>query len=150
MVGNFRVAELQAFLGAAGRSKTGRKAELLKRALILLDQTDIGPALTLKIRELDKLVHHKLAFVRVTQFLGRYWQFLTTFEFYRNLRIHKICTYNLKGFCCKISLLLIITRYLTSRMVENYYPTLAFYIESMSKFVTKFLMVGYCFNSWCL
>ncbi|XP_048737582.2 E3 SUMO-protein ligase PIAS2-like isoform X3 [Ostrea edulis] len=51
MVMSFRVSELQVLLGYAGRNKTGRKTELLSRALQLL-QKGCSVPIQIKIREL--------------------------------------------------------------------------------------------------
>ena len=51
MVKSFRVAELQDLLGFANRSKTGRKHQLMGRALEML-KCDPGPKVRTKIREL--------------------------------------------------------------------------------------------------
>ncbi|XP_065122832.2 E3 SUMO-protein ligase PIAS2 isoform X1 [Paramisgurnus dabryanus] len=51
MVSSFRVSELQVLLGFAGRNKSGRKHELLLRALHLL-RSDCSPAVHIKIKEL--------------------------------------------------------------------------------------------------
>ncbi|XP_056126082.1 E3 SUMO-protein ligase PIAS2 isoform X2 [Rhinichthys klamathensis goyatoka] len=51
MVSSFRVSELQVLLGFAGRNKSGRKHELLLRALHLL-RSGCGPAVQIKIKEL--------------------------------------------------------------------------------------------------
>ena len=51
MVKSFRVAELQELLGFANRSKTGRKHQLMGRALEML-KCDPGPKIRTKIREL--------------------------------------------------------------------------------------------------
>ncbi|XP_036385530.1 E3 SUMO-protein ligase PIAS2-like isoform X2 [Megalops cyprinoides] len=51
MVSSFRVSELQVLLGFAGRNKSGRKQELLLRALHLL-KTECSPAVHSKIKEL--------------------------------------------------------------------------------------------------
>ena len=51
MVKSFRVAELQELLGFANRSKTGRKHQLMGRALEML-KCDPGPKVRAKIREL--------------------------------------------------------------------------------------------------
>lgn len=51
MVSSFRVSELQVLLGFAGRNKSGRKHELLLRALHLL-KSDRNPAVQIKIKEL--------------------------------------------------------------------------------------------------
>ncbi|XP_019387353.1 PREDICTED: E3 SUMO-protein ligase PIAS2 isoform X6 [Crocodylus porosus] len=51
MVSSFRVSELQVLLGFAGRNKSGRKHDLLMRALHLL-KSGCSPAVQLKIREL--------------------------------------------------------------------------------------------------
>ncbi|XP_030626355.1 E3 SUMO-protein ligase PIAS2 isoform X2 [Chanos chanos] len=51
MVSSFRVSELQVLLGYAGRNKSGRKHELLLRALHLL-KTGCSPAVEIKIKEL--------------------------------------------------------------------------------------------------
>ncbi|KAM6391381.1 E3 SUMO-protein ligase PIAS2 isoform 1-T1 [Rhynochetos jubatus] len=51
MVSNFRVSELQMLLGFAGRNKSGRKHDLLLRALHLL-RSGCSPAVEMKIREL--------------------------------------------------------------------------------------------------
>ena len=51
MVKSFRVAELQDLLGFANRSKTGRKHQLMARALEML-KCDPGPKIRTKIREL--------------------------------------------------------------------------------------------------
>jgi hypothetical protein len=52
MVMSFRVSELQVLLGFAGRNKSGRKQELLQRALALLP--GCGAPIEIKIRELSK------------------------------------------------------------------------------------------------
>ncbi|KAM6230160.1 E3 SUMO-protein ligase PIAS2 isoform 2-T2 [Porphyrio hochstetteri] len=51
MVSSFRVSELQVLLGFAGRNKSGRKHDLLMRALQLL-KSGCSPAVQIKIREL--------------------------------------------------------------------------------------------------
>ena len=51
MVKSFRVAELQELLGFANRSKTGRKHQLMGRALEML-KCEPGPKVRTKIREL--------------------------------------------------------------------------------------------------
>ncbi|XP_069483028.1 E3 SUMO-protein ligase PIAS2 isoform X2 [Ambystoma mexicanum] len=51
MVLSFRVSELQVLLGYAGRNKSGRKHELLVRALHLL-KSGCSPAVQIKIKEL--------------------------------------------------------------------------------------------------
>lgn len=51
MVSSFRVSELQVLLGFAGRNKSGRKHELLLRALHLL-RSGCSPAVQIKIKEL--------------------------------------------------------------------------------------------------
>ncbi|XP_069734707.1 E3 SUMO-protein ligase PIAS3 isoform X2 [Phaenicophaeus curvirostris] len=51
MVMSFRVSELQVLLGFAGRNKSGRKHELLTRALQLL-KSGCSPAVQMKIKEL--------------------------------------------------------------------------------------------------
>uniref|UniRef100_A0AAY5ES15 Protein inhibitor of activated STAT, 2 n=1 Tax=Electrophorus electricus TaxID=8005 RepID=A0AAY5ES15_ELEEL len=51
MVSSFRVSELQVLLSFAGRNKSGRKHELLLRALHLL-KSDCSPAVQIKINEL--------------------------------------------------------------------------------------------------
>lgn len=51
MISSFRVSELQVLLGFAGRNKSGRKDELLLRALHLL-KSDCSPAVQLKIKDL--------------------------------------------------------------------------------------------------
>ncbi|KAJ8263069.1 hypothetical protein COCON_G00155260 [Conger conger] len=51
MVSSFRVSELQVLLGFAGRNKSGRKHELLLRALHLL-KSGYSPAVQIKIKEL--------------------------------------------------------------------------------------------------
>ncbi|XP_053910185.1 E3 SUMO-protein ligase PIAS2 isoform X4 [Cuculus canorus] len=51
MVSSFRVSELQVLLGFAGRNKSGRKHDLLMRALHLL-KSGCSPAVQMKIREL--------------------------------------------------------------------------------------------------
>ncbi|XP_041344136.1 E3 SUMO-protein ligase PIAS2-like, partial [Pyrgilauda ruficollis] len=51
MVSSFRVSELQVLLGFAGRNKSGRKHDLLMRALHLL-KIGCSPAVQIKIREL--------------------------------------------------------------------------------------------------
>ncbi|NXX81504.1 PIAS3 ligase, partial [Urocolius indicus] len=51
MLLSFRVSELQVLLGFAGRNKSGRKHELLARALQLL-RAGCSPAVHMKIREL--------------------------------------------------------------------------------------------------
>ncbi|XP_043937991.1 E3 SUMO-protein ligase PIAS2 isoform X2 [Protopterus annectens] len=51
MVSGFRVSELQVLLGFAGRNKSGRKHDLLARALHLL-KSGCSPAVQIKIREL--------------------------------------------------------------------------------------------------
>lgn len=53
MVMSFRVSELQVLLGYAGRNKTGRKTELLARALQLL-QKGCSLPIQIKIKELYK------------------------------------------------------------------------------------------------
>ncbi|KAM9446357.1 E3 SUMO-protein ligase PIAS2 isoform 2-T2 [Clarias gariepinus] len=51
MISSFRVSELQVLLGFAERNKSGRKDELLLRALHLL-KSDCSPAVQLKIKDL--------------------------------------------------------------------------------------------------
>ncbi|XP_057261690.1 E3 SUMO-protein ligase PIAS2 isoform X3 [Pezoporus wallicus] len=51
MVSSFRVSELQVLLGFAGRNKSGRKHDLLMRALHLL-KSGCSPAVQIKIKEL--------------------------------------------------------------------------------------------------
>ncbi|KAM8961822.1 E3 SUMO-protein ligase PIAS2 [Pelodytes ibericus] len=51
MVSSFRVSELQVLLGFAGRNKSGRKHDLLMRALHLLKH-GCSPAVQIKIKEL--------------------------------------------------------------------------------------------------
>lgn len=51
MVLSFRVSELQVLLGFAGRNKSGRKHELLAKALQLL-RSGCSPAVQMKIKEL--------------------------------------------------------------------------------------------------
>ncbi|XP_009893061.1 PREDICTED: E3 SUMO-protein ligase PIAS2 [Charadrius vociferus] len=51
MVSSFRVSELQVLLGFAGRNKSGRKHDLLMRALHLL-KSGCSPAVQIKIQEL--------------------------------------------------------------------------------------------------
>lgn len=51
MISSFRISELQVLLGFAGRNKSGRKHELLLRALHLL-KSDCSPAVQLKIKDL--------------------------------------------------------------------------------------------------
>ncbi|NWW89380.1 PIAS3 ligase, partial [Rhynochetos jubatus] len=51
MVMSFRVSELQVLLGFAGRNKSGRKHELLARAIQLL-KSGCSPAVQMKIKEL--------------------------------------------------------------------------------------------------
>uniref|UniRef100_A0A8C5LZS1 Protein inhibitor of activated STAT 2 n=1 Tax=Leptobrachium leishanense TaxID=445787 RepID=A0A8C5LZS1_9ANUR len=51
MVSSFRVSELQVLLGFAGRNKSGRKHDLLMRALYLL-KNGCSPAVQIKIKEL--------------------------------------------------------------------------------------------------
>ncbi|XP_032530917.1 E3 SUMO-protein ligase PIAS2 isoform X1 [Chiroxiphia lanceolata] len=51
MVSSFRVSELQVLLGFAGRNKSGRKHDLLMRALHLV-KSGCSPAVQIKIREL--------------------------------------------------------------------------------------------------
>lgn len=51
MISSFRVSELQVLLGFVGRNKSGRKHELLLRALHLL-KSDCSPAVQLKIKDL--------------------------------------------------------------------------------------------------
>ncbi|NXH09883.1 PIAS1 ligase, partial [Bucco capensis] len=51
MVMSFRVSELQVLLGFAGRNKSGRKHELLAKALQLL-KAGCSPAVQMKIKEL--------------------------------------------------------------------------------------------------
>ncbi|XP_072269590.1 E3 SUMO-protein ligase PIAS2 isoform X2 [Pyxicephalus adspersus] len=51
MVSSFRVSELQVLLGFAGRNKSGRKHDLLMRALQLL-KNGCSPAVQIKIKEL--------------------------------------------------------------------------------------------------
>lgn len=48
---SFRVSELQVLLGFAGRNKSGRKQELLNRALQLIDKGTSTP-IQIKVREL--------------------------------------------------------------------------------------------------
>lgn len=54
MLITFRVSELQMLLGFAGRNKSGRKNELLQRALELLNQR--SQTVHQKIRELYKTI----------------------------------------------------------------------------------------------
>ncbi|XP_061874327.1 E3 SUMO-protein ligase PIAS2 isoform X2 [Colius striatus] len=51
MISSFRVSELQVLLGFTGRNKSGRKHDLLMRALDLL-KSGCSPAVQLKIRDL--------------------------------------------------------------------------------------------------
>lgn len=51
MISSFRISELQVLLGFAGRNKSGRKHELLLRALHLL-KSDCSPAVQHKIKDL--------------------------------------------------------------------------------------------------
>lgn len=51
MVMSFRVSELQVLLGFAGRNKSGRKHELLAKALHLL-KSSCAPSVQMKIKEL--------------------------------------------------------------------------------------------------
>lgn len=51
MVSSFRVSELQVLLGFAGQNKSGRKHELLLRALHLL-KSGCSPAVQTKVKEL--------------------------------------------------------------------------------------------------
>ncbi|NP_001084972.1 protein inhibitor of activated STAT 2 L homeolog [Xenopus laevis] len=51
MISSFRVSELQVLLGFAGRNKSGRKHDLLMRALHLL-KNGCSPAVQIKIKEL--------------------------------------------------------------------------------------------------
>ncbi|NXV68868.1 PIAS2 ligase, partial [Molothrus ater] len=51
MVSSFRVSELQVLLGFAGHNKSGRKHDLLMRALHLL-KSGCSPAVQIKIQEL--------------------------------------------------------------------------------------------------
>jgi hypothetical protein len=53
MVMSFRESELQVLLGYAGRNKTGRKTELVQRALQLVQKGASVP-IQIKIRELYK------------------------------------------------------------------------------------------------
>ena len=55
MVMSFRVSELQVLLGFAGRNKSGRKQELLQRALQLVQKGTTMPV-QIKIRELYRYV----------------------------------------------------------------------------------------------
>ncbi|XP_074649733.1 E3 SUMO-protein ligase PIAS2-like [Tubulanus polymorphus] len=55
MVMSFRVSELQVLLGFAGRNKTGRKQDLLQRALLLI-QKGCSTPVQIKIRELYRRV----------------------------------------------------------------------------------------------
>ena len=55
MVMSFRVSELQVLLGFAGRNRSGRKSELLSRALSLLEK-GAGTPIQIKIRELYRYV----------------------------------------------------------------------------------------------
>ena len=55
MVMSFRVSELQVLLGYAGRNKSGRKQELLQRALLLV-QKGCSTPVQIKIRELYRYV----------------------------------------------------------------------------------------------
>ncbi|NXI58251.1 PIAS2 ligase, partial [Chloroceryle aenea] len=50
-ISSFRVSELQVLLGFAGRNKSGRKHDLLMRAMHLV-KNGCSPAVQLKIREL--------------------------------------------------------------------------------------------------
>ncbi|XP_075922974.1 E3 SUMO-protein ligase PIAS2-like isoform X2 [Petromyzon marinus] len=61
MVLSFRVSELQVLLGYAGRNKSGRKQELLTRALQLL-RSGCSPAVQIKIKELyrRRLPRHRM------------------------------------------------------------------------------------------
>ncbi|XP_075302893.1 E3 SUMO-protein ligase PIAS2-like isoform X3 [Opisthocomus hoazin] len=58
MVSSFRVSELQVLLGFAGRNKSGRKHDLLMRALHLL-KSGCSPAVQIKIRELYRCRYPK-------------------------------------------------------------------------------------------
>ena len=55
MVMSFRVSELQVLLGYAGRNKSGRKQELLQRALLLV-QKGCSTPVQIKIRELYRYI----------------------------------------------------------------------------------------------
>lgn len=55
MIMSFRVSELQVLLGFAGKSKSGRKQELLQRALGLVSRVCSIPV-QIKIRELYRYV----------------------------------------------------------------------------------------------
>ncbi|KAL8618667.1 hypothetical protein ACOMHN_048843 [Nucella lapillus] len=55
MVMSFRVSELQVLLGYAGRNKSGRKQELLERALVLV-QKGCSASVQMKIRELYRII----------------------------------------------------------------------------------------------
>ncbi|KAK6179146.1 hypothetical protein SNE40_011567 [Patella caerulea] len=55
MIMSFRVSELQVLLGFAGRNKSGRKQELLQRALQLV-QKGCGLQVQIKIRELYRQI----------------------------------------------------------------------------------------------
>ncbi|XP_064608915.1 E3 SUMO-protein ligase PIAS2-like isoform X3 [Liolophura sinensis] len=59
MVMSFRVSELQVLLGFAGRNKTGRKQELLSRALSLV-QKGCSMPVQIKIRDLYKKINDQL------------------------------------------------------------------------------------------
>ncbi|XP_070209514.1 E3 SUMO-protein ligase PIAS2-like isoform X2 [Littorina saxatilis] len=56
MVMSFRVSELQVLLGYAGRNKSGRKQELLQRALLLV-QKGCSTPVQIKIRELYRQIY---------------------------------------------------------------------------------------------
>ncbi|KAK7506322.1 hypothetical protein BaRGS_00002434 [Batillaria attramentaria] len=56
MVMSFRVSELQVLLGFAGRNKSGRKQELLQRALLLV-QKGCSMPVQIKIRELYRQIY---------------------------------------------------------------------------------------------
>ncbi|NXN96213.1 PIAS2 ligase, partial [Rhinopomastus cyanomelas] len=59
MISSFRVSELQVLLGFAGRNKSGRKHDLLMRALHLL-KSGCSPAVQIKIRELYRRRYPRL------------------------------------------------------------------------------------------
>lgn len=55
-VQEFRVAQLQALLAYAGRSKHGKKNDLMRRALNLVENGECSSAVAYKINLLSKLV----------------------------------------------------------------------------------------------
>ncbi|XP_078736955.1 E3 SUMO-protein ligase PIAS1-like [Lampetra fluviatilis] len=71
MVMSFRVSELQVLLGFAGQNKSGRKHELVTRALQLL-QADCGPAVRMKVQELYRRRYPRKPTAAVAQAVADY------------------------------------------------------------------------------